>query len=102
MRLSEGAKRMSDRLDAFVGHIAVYGEICCEMCSEVIHNHLDCPVCGKKYASSENFHDLFEYKPRHLVCECGAIFETDGNPYDDDTTWTQVPNTPPQPPALRG
>lgn len=79
-------------MKAFVGHISVYGELCCEVCNETIHNHLDCPVCGKKYATSENYHDLSEDTPHRLECECGAIFETTDFPYDEEATWRQVPN----------
>jgi transcription elongation factor Elf1 len=52
------------------------GEICCELCNEVIHNHFDCPSCGEKYASSDCY-DYFDYKPGEQVgCEsCGAVFE---------------------------
>jgi hypothetical protein len=77
---------------AFFGHISVYAELCCEECNEVIHNHLDCPICGKKYAASDNYHDLSADTPHRLECECGSVFETTDFPYDDDTTWRQVPN----------
>jgi len=79
-------------MNAFVGQISVYGELCCEECNEIIHNHLDCPVCGKTNSASENYHDLSEDTPCRLVCECGAIFETTDCPYDEEATWRQVPN----------
>jgi len=74
----------------FTGRISVYSEICCEECGEIIHNHLDCPVCGVKWAASDNYHNLGDEKPYQLVCECGAVFETKDYPYDSDVVWTQI------------
>lgn len=52
----------------------VYGEICCELCDEIIHNHIDCPVCKKEYAATTNYSqleadDIVECK------ECDSQFE---------------------------
>jgi transcription elongation factor Elf1 len=57
--------------------LEVYGEICCEVCNEIIHNHFNCPVCGKFYAPSANY----EYLENEdiLACElCGAKFKLIG------------------------
>ena len=54
--------------------LEVYSEICCDYCNEVIHNHIDCPVCEKKYAGTEQYCDLYDEK--ELQCEnCGTKFE---------------------------
>ncbi len=70
--------------------IDIYPEACCEVCNETIHNHLDCPACGKKYASSANYHSLSENNPATITCECGAKFQTKDNPYDDDAEWDRI------------
>jgi len=54
--------------------LEVYGEVCCDMCNEIIHNHIDCPVCKKEYAGTEQYCDLYDEKT--VECEnCGSIFE---------------------------
>ena len=35
--------------------LEIYGEICCDDCGDIIHNHLDCPVCKKDYAGSDQY-----------------------------------------------
>ena len=73
----------------FEGHIEIHSEICCEICNEIIHNHIDCPVCGKKYAETQNYYDLHEWNDP-LECECGAEFIlVSGDPYFDGI-WKQV------------
>jgi hypothetical protein len=78
----------------FKGTIDTYAEYCCEECNEIIHNHLDCPVCKKEYAPSEQYHSLSDPYWREngkieLECKCGAKFITDK--YDwDDTIWEQI------------
>ncbi len=54
-------------------NIEVYGEICCELCNEIIHNHLDCPACNKQYAGSKKFGEL--ENDDILTCSCGAQFK---------------------------
>jgi hypothetical protein len=53
--------------------LKVYPEVCCEECMEVIHNHIDCPVCGGDYVDTDNF--WYIYKEDQVYCECGACFE---------------------------
>lgn len=54
--------------------LEVYGEVCCDMCNEIIHNHIDCPVCEKEYAGTEQYCDLYDEKT--VECEnCGSVFE---------------------------
>lgn len=83
----------------FKGTIKIYSEVCCELCGEIIHNHLDCPVCNTKNASSDNYGSLaddFDYKDGAknktiLICEeCKSEFETESYPYAYDAVWTQI------------
>jgi len=54
--------------------LEVYGEICCDVCDDIIHNHIDCPVCEKKYAGTEQYH--YVESDEDVVCkECGSVFE---------------------------
>jgi len=58
--------------------LEVYGEVCCDMCNEIIHNHIDCPVCKKEYAGTEQYCDLYDEKT--IECEnCGSVFEKTSN-----------------------
>jgi hypothetical protein len=70
--------------------ITVYGELCCDDCGEIIHNHFDCPSCGLEYAPSDAYHDLGHENPAIIGCEkCHARFQLiHGDWYDGD--WTQI------------
>lgn len=35
--------------------IPLYEEFCCEMCNEVVHNHIDCPSCEEKYVETDKY-----------------------------------------------
>lgn len=60
---------IGDELD-----LEVYAEICCDECQEIIHNHIDCPVCQSEYVATDQFCDLHDEK--ELTCEnCGTTFE---------------------------
>ncbi len=48
--------------------LTIYPEICCEVCNEVIHNHVDCPVCKYKYAGTSEYGDI-------LYMDIGEILE---------------------------
>jgi hypothetical protein len=53
--------------------LEVYREICCELCDDVIHNHIDCPVCKSDYASTDQSCDLYDEK--EVTCEdCWTTF----------------------------
>lgn len=55
--------------------LMVYSEICCEVCNEIIHNHIDCPICKTNYAGTEQYHELYS-SDTEVTCEvCGSIFE---------------------------
>ncbi len=57
-----------------VVELEVYGEECCEICNEIIHNHIDCPVCEDSYAGTDIYCDLDEIKK--LICKnCETIYE---------------------------
>lgn len=63
--------------------LKVYPEICCEECNFVVHNHIDCPVCGGDYAETGNF-DYINPEDK-VYCECGACFElVSGEWYGDN------------------
>lgn len=76
----------------FKGKIEIYSEVCCDWCMEIVHNHMDCPACGRKGAGTAEYHDLnWEGPPCVVTCgECGAEFKTDDYPYDSDSEWEQV------------
>ena len=75
----------------FILKIKVYGEICCDYCNEVIHNHWDCPACNEKYASTDTFMTLHDLEAgEEVTCKCGAKFKlVSGNPYYDGE-WEKV------------
>lgn len=54
--------------------VELYGEICCEVCNEIIHNHIDCPVCHKKYASTDCYGPVYETKTIKCL-NCNTVFE---------------------------
>lgn len=54
--------------------LEVYPEICCDLCNDVIHNHIDCPVCNQKYAPTESYFDL-TYDDELTCSNCKTVFE---------------------------
>lgn len=71
--------------------IEVYPEGCCELCNEIVHNHLDCPACGVKNAPSEQYCNLNEDSPIQITCaKCKATFETKTDAYSSDSVWIRV------------
>lgn len=84
--------------------IEIYPETCCELCNSTIHNHMDCPACGKKYAGTESYHDImediwdYEEGKREEVLiecqECRAVFKFISRPADgiwmEDCEWEKV------------
>ena len=62
--------------------LEVYGEVCCDECGDIIHNHLNCPVCEDKYADSDQFTDMSD--ETQIQCCCGTVYElVDGLWYND-------------------
>ncbi len=73
------------------GELDISPEDCCELCGEIVHNHLDCPACGKGWSSSDQYYDLSETLPAIIKCEeCGATFTTDKEPYCPWTIWERI------------
>ena len=52
--------------------IRIRGEICCERCNEVVHNHIDCPVCERKNVGTDCYFDLYEKlrEDGELIIQC--------------------------------
>lgn len=76
----------------WLGKIEVYPEICCEFCNEIGRNNLDCPACGKKYASSKQYGELeAENGVTKIQCaRCKSCFQTDGTWYDENAIWKRI------------
>jgi len=54
--------------------LGVYGEICCDDCNEIIHNHIDCPVCEKQYSSTDQYCNLSD--ETEISCDnCLSVFK---------------------------
>lgn len=65
--------------------LQVYSEICCDHCGDVVHNHIDCPVCKAQYAATDQYCDLYE--ERELTCEvCGTVFAKTSDSWYVDCT----------------
>jgi hypothetical protein len=62
-------KYIGDEVD-----IIAYGEICCDNCNEVIHNHMDCPVCKRSDVGTDQYCDM-HYENIISCQECGSVFE---------------------------
>lgn len=55
--------------------IEFYPETCCDECDEVIHNHMNCPACNTKNASTDAYGEIDKYT-EHVECEeCNARFK---------------------------
>lgn len=79
----------------YSGPLEIYAEICCDLCNEIIHNHLDCPACGMNYAPSEQYGciDTRVDGFYEIQCEaCKSVFRTPDSPYGS-TNWTLIPTT---------
>ena len=73
---------------AKVFDIEIYSEICCDLCNEVIHNHIDCcPICKTKYAPTTAYHNLQEFEDKVITCEqCNSTFEL----LSDNWYWEEI------------
>lgn len=58
---------MSDLKTGSIVDLEVYGELCCDLCNGIIHNHISCPVCKKGYAETDQYCDLSD--ETELTCE---------------------------------
>ncbi len=79
-----------------------FPEDCCEVCNELIHAHFDCPVCGKKYASTslygEGLYDVRELKTDGFDCNnCKTHFvlldNVEEDKYGQNLSWHRHPTT---------
>ena len=54
-------------------------EICCELCNEVVHFHMDeCPVCHETFAATDQYCAVYQCTERGgaFECEeCGTSFK---------------------------
>lgn len=55
--------------------VEVYSEICCEFCNEIIHNHMECPICKDKYAGTDLYGEIDELDTEVTCEKCGAEFD---------------------------
>ena len=63
--------------------VKIYGEIHCEECNIIEHNHFECPDCYNKYASTDIYHDISDESVGALFSceECGTLFKFITNEY---------------------
>jgi len=66
--------------------IVFYPEFCCEMCNDVIHNHMECPACKDKYAGTSKYGEInYMEVGKQLSCEkCKAVFKLKDKMGTDD------------------
>lgn len=63
--------------------LEIYSEICCDMCNDIIHNHLNCPICEDEYADSDQFCSMYDDE-KEIQCECGTVYQlVSGSWYND-------------------
>jgi len=59
--------------------IEIFPEICCEICNDVIHNHMTCIVCKDDYAPTSEYSSLIGTicgEANKISCEnCGTIYK---------------------------
>ena len=55
-------------------NVELLPEICCDECFDVIHNHFDCPSCGKKYAGTTIYGSIEDQDENFFCEECGTEF----------------------------
>ena len=74
---------MSVNTVKIIENLEVYSETCCELCNEIVHNHIDCRACGKSYAATDTYCDAYE--EQEIECECGAVYKLlEGSWYSDN------------------
>ena len=55
--------------------VNIYAETGCDECSDIIHNHIDCPVCQTNYASTDQYIEL-DYVETEISCKvCETKFK---------------------------
>jgi hypothetical protein len=69
-----------------VYELDIYAEIHCDLCNNIIHNHIDCPICLKSNASTNAYFDLHEDESFILECEeCESRFKLVGDSWYSDS-----------------
>lgn len=61
--------------------IYIYPEFCCEdskECDDIVHNHIDCPMCKKMYVET-NFYAKLELNDLFKCENCDTEFVYIGN-----------------------
>lgn len=56
---------------------------------EIVHNHIDCPVCKKEYSETDQFLDLSDYCDMNgqteIICgNCQTVFKRISDSWYDD------------------
>ncbi len=74
--------------------LELYPEICCELCNDTIHNHVDCPACGQKYAGTDLYGSLCDEEVGFILSceECKTQFKLTNKDgvYGDEYEWEQL------------
>ena len=66
--------------------LEIFSELCCEICWDVIHNHVNCPVCKDEYASTDAYCNLDDWEKDSITCQCGASFRK----VDKNMSWYDI------------
>jgi hypothetical protein len=58
-----------------ISNVEFYGEVCCEVCNEIVHNHMEqCPACNEKYVGTSVYSSFWDKayfnEPVQFSCEC--------------------------------
>lgn len=54
--------------------VKYYPEVCCNYCGQVVHNHIDCPVCEEDRVETTAYHKI--EKDEEIACEnCDTKFK---------------------------
>lgn len=55
--------------------VDIYSESCCDDCGNIVHNHMDCPVCKNEWSSTDCYDELDDYY-KEITCEnCKTVFK---------------------------
>jgi hypothetical protein len=71
--------------------IEVNAEICCDLCGEITHNHIDCPKCNSKNVGTDAYYEISrEDHYNEMACEkCGARYRLIAG-YWFDGEWLEI------------
>lgn len=54
--------------------VEIQAEACCDICDETVHNHFDCPTCGKTFAATDAYVEI-EIGDNFSCESCRATFK---------------------------